>query len=97
MWREAGGVPGDTPDLCLGLLGVTVGMMRVRFEGEDVELGGNLLRVRGLWGVVRGVHRALVLATLLPFRSCAWPRTCVSSALEFEEENTGAQRDYVTT
>lgn len=43
MWREERGVPEDTPDLCLGLLGVTVAMMGVRFEGEGVELGGNLL------------------------------------------------------
>lgn len=32
----------------------------VMFEGTDVELSRNMLKLRGLWDAMSGVHRALV-------------------------------------
>lgn len=88
-------IPDDTPDFCLGLLGVAVGVMGVRFEGEDVELGWNMLRLGDLWAMVSGVQRALVHWAPTTFQALclAWTVCCVSSAFKFGDEGTEAQRD----
>lgn len=62
-----------------------MGMMGVRFEGEDAELRWITLRLEELWDMVSGVHRALVHWAPTTFQA--------SAALKSEDKETEAQRN----